>query len=55
VAVGRAGAHLSWVEVADQVADSFPVTQELLALMLGVRRATVSASARILQQAGLIR
>jgi CRP-like cAMP-binding protein len=34
--------------------DSFPITQEFLALMLGVRRATVSVSAQILQRAGLI-
>jgi CRP-like cAMP-binding protein len=36
-------------------ADTFPITQEFLALMLGVRRATVSTSARILHRAGLIR
>ena len=36
-------------------ADTFPITQDFLALMLGVRRATVSASARTLQHAGLIR
>lgn len=34
--------------------DTFPITQEFLALMLGVRRATVSVNARILQRAGLI-
>jgi CRP-like cAMP-binding protein len=35
--------------------DVFPMTQDFLAQMLGVRRATVSLSAGVLQQAGLIR
>jgi CRP-like cAMP-binding protein len=34
--------------------DSFPLTQEFLAEMLGVHRPTVSVAARALQQAGLI-
>jgi Mn-dependent DtxR family transcriptional regulator len=35
--------------------DELPLTQELLARMLGVRRATVSDTARALGAAGLIR
>jgi CRP-like cAMP-binding protein len=34
--------------------DSFPITQEFLAQMLGVRRPTVSLTAGILQRAGFI-
>jgi Mn-dependent DtxR family transcriptional regulator len=34
--------------------DEFPLTQEFLAIMLGVRRATVSMEAKRLQQAGLV-
>lgn len=35
--------------------DILPLTQEFLAQMLGIRRASVSVSAEILQRAGLIR
>ena len=36
-------------------AEAFPLTQDFLAQMLGVRRASVSAAAGALQRAGLIR
>jgi CRP-like cAMP-binding protein len=40
----------------DQVgADRFPLTQQFLAMMLGVRRAGVNAAAGILQRAGFVR
>jgi Mn-dependent DtxR family transcriptional regulator len=34
--------------------DSFPVTQEFLSYMLGVRRVSVTSAASVLQRAGLI-
>jgi hypothetical protein len=34
--------------------DEFPMTQEFMSLMLGVRRAGVSVAAGILQKAGVI-
>lgn len=37
------------------ISDEFPLTQEFLSQMLGVRRASVSVIARLLQHAGLIR
>ena len=43
------------LQTADRVGRAvFPLTQELLAIMLGVRRPSVTAVARQLQQAGLI-
>jgi len=35
--------------------DDFPLTQEFLGQMLGVRRPTVSLAGRVLQRAGLIK
>ena len=37
------------------LAEQFPMTQEFLATMLGVRRATVTVAAGLLQRAGFIR
>jgi hypothetical protein len=36
-------------------ANQFPLTQQFLGFMLGVRRATVTVAADVLQHAGLIR
>lgn len=46
-----------WVLIAHDSAgsDSFQITQEFLAAMLGVQRAGVSIAANLLQQAGFIR
>lgn len=44
------------LQTRDRVeSDEFPMTQEFLSQMLGVRRASVSEVAAILQKAGLIR
>jgi len=43
------------LQTADRVSgNEFPMTQDFLGQMLGVRRATVNAAARTLQDAGLI-
>ena len=41
--------------VADRVGPRFTISQEFLAMMLGVRRPTATVAAGVLQQAGLIR